>query len=54
MLKKKSLFRCSAVECISRRLVCNGIENCNNGHDEYCGKFTLYNTCRDASLFDYI
>ncbi|XP_070574445.1 suppressor of tumorigenicity 14 protein-like [Ptychodera flava] len=34
--KNNSYFQCSTVQCIHRDRICNGINDCTNGRDEYC------------------
>lgn len=37
-------FRCKTGHCIELAMVCNGVENCYDGSDEYgsCGEFSYY------------
>ena len=32
-------FPCSPVQCVNGTNVCDDILHCDNGRDEYCGKF---------------
>ena len=34
----KGMFPCSTVECIPSSQTCDGLKQCSNGLDEYCGK----------------
>ncbi|CAG5126879.1 unnamed protein product [Candidula unifasciata] len=29
-------FRCSPVQCVHRSRMCDGVNDCSNGHDEFC------------------
>lgn len=41
VLCNATAFQCSPVQCVPKTAICNGIQDCDNGRDEYCGKLTL-------------
>ena len=35
-------LQCSPVQCVKSTSVCNGVRDCENGRDEYCGNIIIY------------
>ncbi|XP_064599367.1 suppressor of tumorigenicity 14 protein-like [Liolophura sinensis] len=36
VLCNATAFQCSPVQCVPKTAICNGIQDCDNGRDEYC------------------